>query len=81
MESRVFERGCAGSVGHGTIHRAHRKHVADASAQFSAQVECRECAARLGKMIGGRIERDLSTFESREYGFVSQAQQESTLIF
>ena len=74
-EASVFESGGAGRAGDGAIDGVCGEDVADASAQGAAQVKRSEGAARLGEMIGWRVEWDLALFERGEDGLVSEAQQ------
>src|ERR1035437_9687774 len=53
LKARIFESGSGSGLGDGFVKGRHRQHVANAPTQFPAQVECRKCATRFGKMRAG----------------------------
>ncbi len=63
-----------------TIDRANRQHVADASAQLTAEVERSENPAGLGKVRRRWIQTNLSLLKRRRNGIVREAEQHHPLF-
>lgn len=76
----VVESGGTRGFRDSTIDRTGGKHIANASAQLSKQIERSESAARFGEVRSRGIERNLAALQRGGNGIVRQAKQEGALF-